>query len=105
MALLAEWSLLTQEVRGSNPVINKFYIEFIFSTVRNSEYYERGSMRNENRGQVKLAEATVRVQLKNCKTVSTASHQPWVGESTVQGIGRRSLEFLAGGVFSFSGVD
>ena len=47
-------------------------------------------MRNENRGQVKLAEATVRVQLKNCKTVSTASHQPWVGESTVQGIGRRN---------------
>ena len=31
MAQLVEWLLLTFEVRGSNPVIGKFYIEHLFT--------------------------------------------------------------------------
>ena len=37
VAQLVEWSLSTPEVHGSNPVIGKIYIKYLWSTVSNRQ--------------------------------------------------------------------
>ena len=41
MAQLVEWSFPTPKVRGSNPVVSKYYITYVLSTVLKSRKYRK----------------------------------------------------------------